>query len=651
MKIRIKVCSDAMGALFVILLSPLFLCSTSLASEPEEIKTASIRELLLFYELDDLIEVSYRRPTEMKYVAENISIITAEEIAAMNAHSVFEVLSKTTGVFYTTNGNYGGTGDLSIQGSVFANVLVLLDGIRLNDPDTGIPLLAGIPVQIIDRIEVIKGPASSAWGSSLGGVINIITKGAGESERPSGELYGSYGEGSSQDYRADIAGKVGKFRYYAYGGYMDSDGLVDTKFFHNKSLYAKIALDITDNLSLTFTGGYTKPEFKYLDWQAADLRNLAFHEEYFFTGRLDANLSDSSKLNINIYYRKHDFTLRNEVLGTGMLGNAGDLYWDYISSTPTYGFSGSITSELGNHTVLVGAECTRDEIDRTIKYGPYFQVMSLPPTVELGTDSVDDWALYANDTMKLGRLSVTPGIRYDYLSISSGYSTDFISPSLGLTYKLTDMTLLRATASRGFRKPLISLVDPAPIFNGNPDLEPEEIWSFQTGIESVEFEQIHLKADLFYHHITDTWQFDRNKGFYVNMGEEDREGFELTVIVSPFENVTGSLGVAYVYVEPYGMENDELYSVNTKLRYNTDRTGSILLVGSYLRYSNTFRGEDPEYNDMIWDLHYSKSLFSTNKISTEILFSIRNLFNGSQYWDTGYKNPGRWIEAGIRIKF
>lgn len=76
-------------------------------------------------------------------------------------------------------------------------MLLLLDGVRLNQNSSGAALSHFIPLGIIKRVEIIKGAASSSWGSALGGVINIITKDVGKSNRPTGNINVSYGGGQS----------------------------------------------------------------------------------------------------------------------------------------------------------------------------------------------------------------------------------------------------------------------------------------------------------------------------------------------------------------------------------------------------------------------------------------------------------------------
>jgi vitamin B12 transporter len=641
MKTKMKKYSDTVFALFVALLSSLFLCSDSLAAEPEEIQleTATVQELLLFYDWEDLIEVSYRRPTKIKYVAENISVITSEEIRSMNAHSVAEVLNTVPGVRVGfRGGNFGGNSALAIQESDYEHVLILLDGVRLNDVDAGWPFTTGIPVQIIDRIEIIKGPASSAWGSALGGVINIVTKNGSDNVRPSGTLYGSYGEGPSQDYRADAGGRIGKLRYYFHGGIQESDGLVGDRFFDNKSLYGKITAELAEDVALTFTGGYWQPHYKDFDWPAYDWNYFMKAENYLFTARLDAALSPELRLNLGLHFRRLDYTKHSESLATGNLFNE-DIYRQDL-----YGGSADLVWTKGRHSMLFGAEFDKGESSLSYRYPSV-------PVDKLKTQTREDWALYFNDTITWDRLSITPGLRYDHLSISDVFSDDILSPSLGMTYKLEEETLFRATAAHGFIRPAIGLVVDDPGYYGNPDLKPEDIWSIQAGIETSRFKNIHLKAAVFYHDTDETWTYNDDTGLWENGGASERTGFELDATVSPFSGFTAGLGLSYIWVNPYDEKSEDTYGIDMKLNYNTRRFGNLTLVGRYIWWPEYDAQVDARYDDMIVDLHYNKDIFKTATTKTNFFVSVRNLFNGSYYWIDVMKNPERWVEAGLRIEF
>lgn len=136
-------------------------------------------------------------------------------------------------------------------------------------------------------------------------------------------------------------------------------------------------------------------------------------------------------------------------------------------------------------------------------YGPWAQTnWGVPGQDESRPGFEEVWGLFVNDTLRLGLLTLTPGIRYDQHSISGS----MVSPSLGATYLLRPDTLLRATASRGFQYPVLSFIAGGGIWdNPNTELNPEEVSSIQVGVESRTLSFMSVKFDAFLHHVTDTW--------------------------------------------------------------------------------------------------------------------------------------------------
>ncbi|MCI5123065.1 MAG: hypothetical protein D3925_00960, partial [Candidatus Electrothrix sp. AR5] len=226
------------------------------------------------------VETATRSPKPMAQVAENVTIVTAEEIEAMRAHTLAEVLKRQSGVFVSFFGqDFLGDATVTLLGSRRHHVLLLLDGVRLNLNSSGDALTSFIPLSIIKRIEIIKGAASSTWGSALGGVINIITKDVGKTNRPTGNVNVSYGEGNSRDVSADVAGKVEALGYYLHGGNIDSNGLRLDRYSERNSLYGKMELELPRSSRLSFTAGYSDPFCKGLDWDDAwGITNLNIYE-------------------------------------------------------------------------------------------------------------------------------------------------------------------------------------------------------------------------------------------------------------------------------------------------------------------------------------------------------------------------------------
>lgn len=614
----------------------------SLAQEPA--KPLSM-DALLSMSLDELMQVEVavtsRRATKLRYVAENISIITAKEIRAMNANSVNEILRTVTGVqVYSRGGDFGSRGAVNIHSSSYEHVLLLLDGVRLNDVDAGYPETGGIPVQIIDRIEIVKGPASSAWGSALGGVINIVTKQAGTCRRPTGTLYGSYGEGASREFRADAAGRLGSLGYYLYGGAMDSDGLVHDRSFDNTSFYSKFSSELADDVTLTFTGGYWYPDAHDFDWPAYDWNHFVDNENYLVTGKLDAGLAPQLRLNLELYVRGQDWHNHDETMSAGAL--IGDENWEHRF----WGGNASLTWDKANHTMLFGAEAGRGENDRT-------WLNPATPPFSWQTEKRNDWALYFNDTIKWEKLALIPGLRYDHLSIVDASTDDIVSPSLGATYAVTEDTLIRGTAARGFIKQGIGLVVGEPGYAGDPDLQPEDIWSLQAGVESTRFKNTHLKADVFYHQQDKTWYWDDALGVFTNGGESERTGFEFNVDTSPLANVTAGLGLTYIWVAPYQEPGDDTYGLNLKLGYQSEWFGSLMFFGRYYWWNEHEIIASGRNGNMLCELHYNRDLITFADTGTvlNLFLSVRNIFNSSNYVYEVFVNPERWVQGGLRIRF
>ena len=186
--------------LSILLLLPHFIFAQS-----EEEKS----DLLMFYEGKDLVVTSTRNAKSISHAAENITVVTAEEIERMNAHTVAEVLNRLPSMYISFFGRDFLSGSLTKTfGTNEAHTKVLLDGVPWNYVAAGRAETYGIPVGIIDRIEIIKGPASSSWGSSLAGVINIITKKGNVEKTIGGKVGGSYGKANSIDLKGEINGAV-----------------------------------------------------------------------------------------------------------------------------------------------------------------------------------------------------------------------------------------------------------------------------------------------------------------------------------------------------------------------------------------------------------------------------------------------------------
>ncbi|MFH2045540.1 MAG: TonB-dependent receptor [Pseudomonadota bacterium] len=635
---------------FVLTMTPF--CGAFAAQSQDEMDV-----LRLFYKEKDLVVSATRHPKPISQVAENITVVTAKEIEEMNAHTVAEVLARIPGLFVAFSqgaGIFGSTSLTKIQGSEDRHVLVQVDGVTWNFLNSGAAETNSIPVGIIERIEVIKGPASSAWGSALGGVVNIITKSPGSAERPSGTISGSYGEKNTQDYRAEISGKEGVIGYYLYAGRQYTEGQMPSIDFDTHSFYSKFHIPFSENVAVGLSAGYSDPQNGLGDFDSGDFSSKNSSRTFFTTVSLDASLTGELDFNISFHHFKQRSDIVNNFLGLGGFSTPGELYLDSLYDEKTTGGSGKFVWKSGRHTAVLGVDADRGKLDQSLTSGALLQLYGAPAESTVHPD-VERWAVYINDTIVIDRLSITPGIRYDHNSITGS----FTSPSLGATYRLGEDSILRASVARGFTIPPLSWTSGGGLFlDPNSSLKPEKVWSYQTGLESTALKYLWAKATVFRHDIKDVLKKEPFAGgapvfndLYINSGSSRRQGIELEAETVPVYNFSCRSGFAYVDIDPdneFGAS--EIYSWNIIFKYDDKKSFRAQIFGHYVWW-DLDPSAGASYDDLIWDLNLNKKICSYKRTSTEIFLTAHNIFNGSQYTFSDIQNPERWVEAGLRFSF
>jgi vitamin B12 transporter len=604
-----------------------FLSSTVYAQIEEEKKF-----LLMYFKEEELEVISATRSLQsITRVAENVSVVTAEDIELMNAHTLTDVLNTITGVQVDIRGGLGNLTSPSIQGSFYNHVVVFIDGISITSPSENSTITGEFPVQFIEKIEIIKGPASSTWGSSLGGVVNVITKSPGKEEKIKGTLYASYGEDNTGDFRAEVYGRKNNFGYYLYAGRLQADGLPglrDNMDFSGNNIYAKLSYDISKNTTALFTVLYNKNKRGDGNFPEYDFSDSDKTSNFLTSLSLNTSLNDNLDLSFSLRRTKLDYDFESETLSTG------DIFKIRVYDD-TYGASIKLTYKYKKHNIVVGSDYDNDTAEYTSN-----------------EKRLRKFAVFANDTIILDRFSVIPGIRYDDVNITGG----FVSPSLGITYKISDNTILRVFVARGFSIPILSAAITNENFSyiGNSDLDVEKVWSYQLGVETSALKYLWLKISAFRHDISDVivdkiiseepllWT-------KINKDDQRRQGIEIEIKTVPFYNTTFSAGTTFIEIS--GSSTDltmPKYTYDLGLEYNDKKSLRAVLKGHYIWWINTFDGD---YNSFVFDLNVIKSIYKKEDHTLEAFLTAHNIFNSSQYAIGDYKNPKRWIEGGLRYKF
>ena len=583
--------------------------------------------------IDKSEESLARFPRPTSQIAENVTVITAADIARLNAHTLAEVLQTVPGIqldYLRTPSTFT---FFSIHGAYNTTVLVLIDGIRQNDFDSNVALPGLIPVQQIERIEIVKGSASASWGSALGGVINIITKTPNPDRSVSGMVSGSIGSEFTADSRAELSGTTNRFGYYLTAGNLRSDGLSPNTATNMNNLYGKLSYHLPSNGIATFGLSQLTARPGLDEGDTVKYGFVHDNNEYRRTnGFLKFQQPLGNKLNLDIdgYLTNRDdhtkFGGRDE-LGAIIFFN------DYAARDSSHGTNTRLIWGDSQLNLVTGVEYSH-------MHASYKDLLSSDPPVY--DKSWDRWALYGNGAYTVGQLTVLPGIRMDI----TGLSGDKVSYTLGATYKLTENTSLRAYGADGF-----SIPSPRNQSGGL-----QKIQTIQGGIESGVVPYLWLKGTYFYNVLRNSESVSE-----IAITNQKRQGFEIEARTIPFFNISLASGYTYLYAK--NTDTGERLQTNSqqtvpphtiKLALNYDKSDMGLrgaLTGNYVIW-NSPADYPSKSAGMIWDLHLNWKLRPKSELSPELFFSGHNLLNGVQTTDTTlYNNTPRWFEGGVRVSF
>lgn len=558
-----------------------------------------------------------RAPKPLSQSAENITIVTAAEIDALHAHTLIDVLATIPGVQLESIRSPGSLTYLRLQGSSFNHVLVLLDGIPLNNLSDNYPDIGLVPARIIERIEIVKGAASSSWGQALGGVINVITKSSDEAERSvGGNIATTFGERGTRDTGAEIGGAFTRFGYYLSGGYLTSDGLLANNQSHLSNGYAKLSYDLPTRgqvVATVFNSWGNRGDFDF-----SGIKEDSSPRITFGTLTVRQPLSERLDMEIGGHYGEKKFDLAFATIqGTSEVN----------SDESTRGFSSKLIWRGTNNLLAAGMEFDEVRLKATASIS----------AVDILNRKADRWGFYLNDTISLADVAISPGLRYDL----TGSGNEQFSPSLGVTWQVSDNNLLRAYTARGYSLP--------PLLT---DRNTEKVWTSQIGVESGSIPNLWLKGTLFRN---ETWDvFVRNPEPHLE--RQIKRGGEIELRTIPWHSLSFNGGYTYLDARRSGdhttVKDIPSQTVNIGLRHDYRDFLLSLLTGRYTWWNaNADPSNKGQYSATIWDLHLTATPFGRKTDSPEIFLSIRNMFNGSQYLGDIFRNAGRWVDMGVRFRF
>ena len=616
------------------------------------------------FNLSEIVVTATRTPIPAIEAASSITIIDSAKIASLNKRSVFGLLKDQYGVSFTQQGAPGSLSYVYLRGSDPSQTLVLIDGVAVNmtnDPDNTFDF-ANLPADNIDRIEILRGPQSTLYGSSaLGGVINIITKeGSGAPKFYLSSEGGSY---RSFKYNAVINGSLDIFNYSLAYSRFKTDGFPSAS-----SRYGNRVNDGTSNYNLSsrlgasFSSNFDLNLFiHFMHAQTGLAQHGGFEGDdptYIYNTqeqsyRLEGKLSLFGGMWEQIYsasffrnVRKYGFdsTLFNPASSNSL----------YDGNSITFNWQNNL--KLPDNLISIGLDEVKesaisDYLYNSSVYGNYDSYFP--------QNSTSTFGIYLQDQLNLGKnLFSSFGIRNDMHSRFGSVFTYRIAPA----YIFWETgTKIKATFGTAFKSPsLFYLYDPA---YGNINLRPEKSTGWDAGIEQFLFQdKIDAGINYFNNSFTDLFGFDNNfRAININKAETKGIEFYITAKVAAELNVNFN----YTYTDAKDLSPLDGIDYNkpllrrpqNKLGLNADYNFrniwntnlEIIYVGA--RYDKDFnqypvpRVKLPDYT--LFNLSASYNVLA----GIQIYGRVDNLFN-KYYEDVlGYATPGRSGYLGVKLNF
>jgi len=582
-----------------------------------------------------------RSPRPISRIAENVTVITAEQIALLNAHTLADVLQTVPGIFIDKARTPGTIAGFYVQGATQNHVQLLIDGVPQSELSGNFTDPGSIPAHYIERIEIIKGAASAAWGPALGGVISVITKSPDAERSFGGAGLASYGERGTSDLQLEASGAMERFGYYLSASSLHSRGLLPNNGVNNNDFFAKFSYDLPSRGVVTLGLDY-RPTDRGTTLSPPDFYNYQekIYNDYF-SGYLNFSQPLAEKLTFDLLLREW-----RQRFGNDQLDYAGQNYY-LLNRLEQSVRGGTAKLSWGDslRSVVAGAEYEHAEVDNNFRLttaadGSAVPVADLSLPMQQNK-SMDRFGLFSNGAWTIGAVTILPGIRYDHVDVSN----DYFSYTLGATWQLTDKTVLRGYAARAYSLPYVLYTSAV-----------QKVWTLQTGLESSDLPYLWLKGTLFYNIIDDQQlDFSTALGGVIN-AREKRQGFELEARTVPLYGFTISGG--YTYTDDRDRETNERYHnypanlAKLALQFSDKSLGfKGILTGNYA-WLRLGEGWDGHSSAIITDISLTQKLCPNKEMSPEIFFSGHNLFNGSQYQLNTYDNNARrWVEGGVRFSF
>jgi outer membrane receptor for ferrienterochelin and colicins len=612
---------------FVACLFLLIFSLNSLAEEP----TNSDYTL----DLEKIVVTASKIEQLYKHSTQNISIITDKDLASSCIDEITGVLDLLPSVDILEYGSTGSTRSVHTRGASSNQVLTLIDGRPVNTPRDGVTDFNQIPLSNIERIEVLRGPASSIYGAgAVGGVIDIITKSGREKMQT--QLFSKFGSFATKRAYLIHGYKIKDFDYFVSYDYLISRGHRDNAAYLSNNVNTKLGYQLNKDNHLALSSGYANSKVGTPGLVAnQDLNDRQDTFKRYFDLTFSGKLFQGQNILLKFY---HNWD-RLEFIETP------DPLDKTTNQTKVYGVDAQVSQVFfDTFRTAIGASFQDNRLNSSNSGKHKYNLKA---------------AYFESETDLLKQGTLKFGLRWDDYSNFK----DRFSPSVSGEFWFFDMLKLHTLVARSFRAPTFNdLYWPREDWGiwggveGNPNLGPEEATSYEAGFSCYLFDN-RLKTDItsFKTKLKDLIEWNVDNTWWwrpQNVSSATIKGVEFETEYAFKEYLKANFNYTYLEAKNINTKKYLIYRPRHlyKLRLTYSPIPKLQLGANAMLKTKRFTNDDNTDTLKRYALLNLNFIYKINK-NAEIHFEINNVFDRIYEEERGYSMPGRAFYGGIKVSF
>ncbi len=493
--------------------------------------------------LDPIVVTATRIPVRRSLVTAQVTVLRGDDLAARGVDYLLEALKEVVGVSVIQTGSFGGATSVFMRGGESDYVQVLVDGVPVNEPG-GAYNFADLPLNNVDRVEIVHGPASVLYGSdAIAGVIQVFTK-TGNTPRARANVRG--GTFGTVDVTADVSGgsSIGAYSFSVKnfstdGVYTrDSAGVPFNNDYRNTVAAGRFTLRPDDQTDVGFSVRYADSKFSFpTDGSGAFVDQNSFTQSKVTTLGLDLVRRLGSGFETRILLASNNIDATFDDSQDGPADTLGFFEFRNLADVQRQSGDVRLNYYLSQDNVLTAGFEIEEQTQRSFSESN----SQFGPSSDSFDADRDNRAYYAQAIFDLAdRFSVSAGLRLDD---NESFGT-FVTYRGGVALRLSQQTRFRVSAGTGFKEPTFFENFATGFVLGNPELDPEKSLSWEVGIEQTALGgRVQFSGTYFRQDFEDLIQFTFASPTvggpnYFNIAEARASGVELQVTAVPVPQLT-----------------------------------------------------------------------------------------------------------------